>query len=544
MTKKSLSIVLVVTLFGGLLLVLGLQQKKPEDTGLAFLEGLSQDTREQGEGIVREPAVAGQFYPADPQALQEQVDEFLANAQAVQAQGEIFGLLLPHAGYQFSGQVAAFGAKALEGKHFDTIILIGNSHTERFDGISVFPAGFFKTPLGEIEIDNELAKKIMAENKRIFFKESAHQKEHSLEVELPFLQKTLQNFKIVPILFGNSGGEDYKILAQALLKHIQNKNVLLLASSDLSHYPPYEKANYADKKTMGAILTGEVSELEKTIRDLEKEGIEGAVTFACGIDAIKTVMLVAAGLEEDEIKLLNYANSGDAEGGDKSRVVGYGAIGFFGKRQASEENLLNKEQQKTLLEIARSSVENFIKEGEIPNFKVEDDALNQNLGTFVTLKKNGQLRGCIGRFSPYSETPQGVSDGSSSIRESELKNRPTDIPLYQVVSQMAVAAATQDVRFYPVRESELPELHYEISVLSPPQKIGSWQEITLGKHGVILKRGASSGVFLPQVAFENNWDLDKFMGELCSQKAGLDWDCWKKDDVELFVFTAQIFEED
>lgn len=189
----------------------------------------------------------------------------------------------------------------------------------------------------------------------------------------------------------------------------------------------------------------------------------------------------------------------------------------FGERRG---NLLNKDEKEKLLEIAQTSVETFIREGKAPEFQIENPILNQNLGAFVTLKKDGQLRGCIGRFSP------------------------TDIPLYQVVSQMAISAATQDRRFYPVTNSELEDLKYEISVLSVLEKIENWREIEVGKHGVQIRKGLRSGVFLPQVATENNWDLEKFMGELCFQKVGLEWDCWKREDVELYTFTAQVFGEE
>lgn len=182
--------------------------------------------------------------------------------------------------------------------------------------------------MGEVKIDSQLAQKIIDEDERIFFKESAHLKEHSLEVELPFLQQTLKDFKIVPIIFGNSPNQDYQVLAQAILKHIKGKNILLIASSDLSHYPSYEEAEYADSKTIEAILSGSIEELEKTIQDLKKEKITQAVTFICGIDAVKTIILVTEELGTEEIKLLKYANSGDVSA-DKSRVVGYAAICFW-----------------------------------------------------------------------------------------------------------------------------------------------------------------------------------------------------------------------
>jgi len=432
--------------------------------------------------VIREPIVAGQFYPKDKNQLSATVDSLLRKSSLPEIKGEIIALIVPHAGYQFSGEVAAHAFKTLEGEQVDTVIIVGNSHHERFDGVSVFPKGVYKTPLGEVEIDSDLAQRIIQESDRIFFRESAHQLEHSIEVEIPFLQKTLKHFKIVPILFGNSQKDDWKILGDAILKHIKGKNAILIASSDLSHYPPYEVAKYADKKTIDAILTGDIEHFEKTIQELQQENLPNAVTFACGSDAIKTVMYVARQLGASEIKLLKYANSGDSTG-DKNRVVGYSAIGFFAERR---DHLLNKkeqERQERLLQIARESVETYIKEGKIPEFSEDNPMLNQKLGAFVTIKKYGKLRGCIGEFSPTKE------------------------PLYKVVSKMAIAAATKDIRFLPVREEELDELEYEVSVLSEPQKIDNWKKIELGKHGVIVKQGLNQGVFLPQVADETGWTL-------------------------------------
>jgi len=502
--KRKKLLIILLSLGIVLLLVLFLVLPKKESTEKKELE------------IIREPTVAGEFYPEDKIQLSALIDNFLEKASLPEVKGEVIALIVPHAGYQFSGEVAAHAFKTLEGEQVDTVIIVGNSHHERFDGVSVFPKGVYKIPLGEVEIDSDLAQRIIQESDRIFFRESAHQLEHSIEVEIPFLQKTLKHFKIVPILFGNSQKDDWKILGDAILKHIKGKNVILIASSDLSHYPPYEVAKYADKKTIDAILTGDIEHFEKTIQELQQENLPNAVTFACGSDAIKTVMYVARQLGASEIKLLKYANSGDSTG-DKNRVVGYSAIGFFAERR---DHLLNKKEQERLLQIARESVETYIKEGKIPEFSEDNPMLNQKLGAFVTIKKHGKLRGCIGEFSPTKE------------------------PLYKVVSKMAIAAATKDIRFSPVKEEELDELEYEVSVLSEPQKIDNWRKIELGKHGVIIRQSLNQGVFLPQVADETGWSLEKFLSELCFQKAGLPPDCYKDKNTEIYTFTAKVFSEE
>jgi len=466
---------------------------------------------------IRSPVVAGSYYPAEKEALAQQVDGFLARAEKIKSGGRVLGLIAPHAGYEFSGQVAGAAFSQLEGENIETVILIGNSHHEYFEGAAVYPEGYFKTPLGEVEIDADLAKKIIDYNKEIKADIAPHEVEQILEVEIPFLQRTLKNFKIVPILFGNMPGNAVEILTQAISQSMSNKNILVVASSDMSHYPSYEKANYADKKTTEAILTGEVKTLETAITQLKKEEIVNAQTFLCSADAVKVLMMVMKNLEEQDIKLLKYANSGDVSGGDKSQVVGYGAIAFYGKKPASELSLA---EQGHLIEVARQAVHAYAIGGQAPVLKEESFALNQKLGAFVTLKKNNQLRGCIGVFTGEN-----------------------NLPLWQTVVQMAKAAAFGDPRFLPVNASELKDLEYEISVLSPLQRINDWRKIELGKHGVEIKKGTNSGVFLPQVATETGWDLETFLGQLCSQKAGLPWDCWKDKETDIYTFTAQIINE-
>ena len=465
---------------------------------------------------VREPAVAGQFYPGSKIELESLIDEYFKNVPDFQIEGRIRALIVPHAGYEYSGQVAAYGYKAIANADFKRVILIGNSHQEYFDGLSVWNSGYFRTPLGDIEIDEDFAKKLIDSNSKIIFRESAHISEHSLEVQLPFLQKILpaSGWKIVPIILGNQESA-VDILINAL-KDLIDDHTLIIASSDLSHYPKYEDAQYSDNKVIEAILSGKRENLQKIVSDLEKEGIDNLQTCACGQDSIEVVM----GLVGDKnIKLLNAANSGDITG-DKSQVVGYAAIGFFEK-----QNELNKTQQKRLLEIAKQAVETYVKEGKIIKIEEKDELLSSHQGVFVTLEKNEQLRGCVGVFSAQG----GPASGGE--------------PLYQNVIEMAISAAVNDPRFSPVSKSELKDLSYEVSVLSPLEKVDSWEKIEIGKHGVQIRKGNRGGVFLPQVATENNWDRETFLSVLCSGKAGLLSDCYKDKDTEIYIFTAQVFGE-
>lgn len=258
---------------------------------------------------LRPPAVAGQFYPEDKKELEGMIEQFLAQAEPPKIDGEVFGLLLPHAGYIFSGPVAVYGFKAITRKDFNTVIIIGDSHYERFDGVSIWPEGSWETPLGKVEVDKSLAEKILSASDRFLVRDSAHLFEHSLEVQLPFLQKTLKDFKIVPIIFG-SEDEDWQGLAEVILENIGGKKILVIASSDMSHYLPYQEAKVIDRQTLDSIL------------NLSTENLE-----VCAKDSVKTLLKIAKNLKA-KTKLLKYANSGDTAG-DKLQVVGYGAVAFY-----------------------------------------------------------------------------------------------------------------------------------------------------------------------------------------------------------------------
>jgi len=473
---------------------------------------------EEEKQMIRKPAVAGQFYPANKDELKNQIASFLNNAEIVDAEKDLRILIVPHAGYTYSGQVAAWGFKQLENKNYQKVIILGASHRAYFDKAGVYDKGKWQTPLGNIDIDENVAENLINQSNNISSNLAVHEQEHSLEVEIPFIQTVLPNAEIVPILLGHQNKQVIDDLAQTITNKFDN-NTLLVISTDLSHYPDYGTANKVDNDTIQAILSGDIEKFNKTIEANEKK--QAVDTCACGQDAIRVAMQIAKKLEIDEIKLLKYANSGDF-GTDKSRVVGYAAIGYYGKLQNSKtqklQTELNKNQQEELLTIARQTLEEYLENKKIPEITVEDPTLQENLGAFVTLRKNGELRGCIGQFEP-------------------------DIPLYKVVQQKAVDAATNDPRFSPVKLEELDEITIEISAMSPKTKIDDWKEIELGKHGVVVRKGMRSGTFLPQVATETGWDLETFLSRLCSSKAGLSPNCYKDKSVDLYVFTAHVFEE-
>jgi len=502
---------------------------------LAFTLTLPGEKKEKDrpEENVRKAAVAGGFYPGDKASLEKYVDTLLRQADPPEIKEPIRAIMVPHAGYVYSGPVAAYAYKELEGRDIRTVILICNSNRHFLDGIAVYEKGSYETPLGRVPIDEEKIKQLLASSPKILSRPTMHEGDHVLEVQLPFLQRVLKDFKIIPLIFGSNDPALSKILADALTNIIDDKT-LIVASTDMSHYPPYEKASKADRETLQAVTTGKADALDAILEQHASEGIPNAETFMCGVSGVRTVLLLGQTLGPTTPVYLQYANSGDSPAGDKRNVVGYGAVAFVAKQGAmpaalppvemerkdvSDESGLAPADKEELLKIARETVESHVRGQKTPEFSPASPALNKSLGAFVTLKEYGQLRGCIGRFDPAG-------------------------PLYGIVQQMAISAATQDPRFRPVSPQELGKLEYEISVLSPLRKIENADEIVLGKHGVQVSKGFHHGVFLPQVATETGWSKEEFLGELCSQKAGLPRDCWKDSEVELQVFTADVFPEE
>lgn len=466
---------------------------------------------------IREPAVAGMFYPDKPDVLSREVKQYVEKAQKEKLEGEIVALVSPHAGYMYSGEVAAHAYKLIEGKSFETVVVVAPSHRALFKGASLYDRGGYRTPLGVVSIDTELSKKIMEKRKEIQFIPEAHAEEHSLEVQIPFLQVLLKTFKLIPIVMEPYWSwETCQSLAAAISETVKGKNVLLVASSDLSHFHSYQKAVELDRIVLGHI---ERFDPEGLNRDLKQGRCE-----ACGGGPVISIMLAAKALGANKGKVLKYLNSGDVTG-DRSRVVGY-AAGVFYKTAGGTEKMkqerkvgvdlgLSEEEKKTLHEIARTVIENKAKGKPVPEYKIDSPTLKENRGAFVSIHKRGQLRGCIGYIEGRG-------------------------PLYRTIEEMAEAAAFRDPRFMPVTDKELPDLDIEISVLTPLKRITDVNEIEVGKHGIYIKQGWYSGLLLPQVATEYGWDRRTFLEHTCL-KAGLPPHAWKDKDTEIYIFSADIF---
>lgn len=463
---------------------------------------------------IRQPAVAGQFYPQDSPQLNNQLNTLLAQTELLETEDQLRILIVPHAGLDYSGRTAAQGFKQITKGNFSRFILLGASHKLSFNHAAVYQAGRWQTPLGLVAIDQPLASALIDSPQQIIADSAAHAPEHSLEVEVIFLQKLVDNFTIVPILLSQPSDELIENLAHKIVPLLDDQTLLVI-STDLSHYPAWEIANQVDQQTITAILSGKKENLEKTVSKLENASHPNLDTCACGYQPLRVALRIAELLNISSFKNINYENSGDVVG-NKNRVVGYAAIGAW-----SDElklSYLNQAAQEEALQIARQTLTQYLNQNQTPSLKPHQQDLFQSLGAFVTLKKHHQLRGCIGSFQPNK-------------------------PLFQVIQEMVIAAATQDQRFPKVTPNELSDISIEISVMTPKRKISNWQEIILGEHGVVIEKNHHSGTFLPQVALESGWSREEFLRQLCTQKAGLTPDCYQDPGVNLYLFEAQVFEE-
>jgi MEMO1 family protein len=477
------------------------------------------------ELINRKAYVAGQFYPGNPSELRNELDRLFTGISPQAFPNPVQALISPHAGYVFSAKVAAESYIQINrDQSYDNIFLIGSSHHVSFDGASIYTRGNFETPLGIVPVNIELAENLVKDNRCFSSRNDAQLYEHSLEVQLPFLQYWMHKpFRIIPIVLGTQNASTCHTIAEALKPYF-NKSNLFVISTDFSHYPEYSDAEITDRKTADAILTNKPDQLLKAIELSEKAGIPGLATSLCGWTSVLTLMYITSDIPGLVYRFIDYKNSGDARNiGDKSRVVGYCSIVVFpGKavetrQQEPAEFTLSENDRSSLLDIARETLVSYITSGNIP---VIQKGLSPNLlkpaGAFVSLYRKDKLRGCIGRFNP-------------------------DIPLYKVVQEMVVSSATKDYRFSRVEEFEIPDIKIEISVLTPLKRIAHASEIVLGRDGIYIKKGPASGTFLPQVAKGTGWTVEEFLGHCSRDKAGIGWDGWK--EAELYTYQALILRE-
>ncbi len=500
---------------------------------LFFISGCSTGDKQSAQANpkeIRQPAVAGQFYPSDPQKLRLAVEKYLEDAREIEVEKPV-AIISPHAGYIYSGQFAADAFKQAAGEKIELVVILGTNHTTAgFNDVSIYRAGAFKTPLGNAAIDAQIAERLIEKNNRFVFNKQVHAREHSVEVQIPFVQVLFPDAEIVPVVVGCAEKDLCKSFGEALAEALHGKKALIVASTDLTHYPAAKDAKKVDGAVLRAIETMDPKQVKRTIEEQMSKGIRQLSTCACGEGPVLTAMYAAKAMGATRAATVSYGHSGDALIGTDDRVVGYGAV-VMDRRQGSAHSCpdLNDSVElelerpipdlyrSMLLDIARETITRFLTTETLPIIRDLPPELSNESGAFVTLNKHGHLRGCIGRM-------------------------PDDMPLCRVIGLMALQAAFQDQRFQPVELHEVDDIEIEISVLTPYEPVDSYRDIVLGRDGIVLRKPGKSAVYLPQVAPEQGWDTEETLSNL-SVKAGLPPDGWR-NGAQFLTFQAEVFGEE
>jgi AmmeMemoRadiSam system protein B/AmmeMemoRadiSam system protein A len=481
------------------------------------------------ESDVREPVVAGKFYPDSAAKLRLAVEKFLQDAVPVKVKKPI-AIIVPHAGYIFSGQICADGFKQVSNQKYDVVVVLGTNHTSsNFQKISLYPGDGFRTPIGTAPIEKNVISSLMkADPADCTLDRSLHEFEHSVEVMVPFIQVIFPKAKIVPVVVGSPDMQICTRFGQALAKVLKNKRALIVASSDFSHYPAAEDANIIDRETLAAITKLDPSVFQTTVQAHADRRIPNLHTSACGEAPILVALVAARYLGATRGVVISYANSGDVSIGDRSRVVGYGAVVLTAEEEKKNirktdhqipppvSTPLQSSDKRALLAFARKTISRVLLTDTVPLARGFNSNLQLPRGVFVTLKKKGELRGCVGRIIG-------------------------DEPLCKLVGAMAIQAAFNDRRFSPLTADELNDIEIEISVLTPIKQAVGAADIVVGRDGVLLSKYGHSAVFLPQVPTEQGWNREEMLDNLCL-KAGLTAGSWK-EGVQLSTFQAVVFSE-
>lgn len=493
---------------------------------------------------IRRPAVAGQFYERDANGLRADIARCMAeagrlaplSADTIAGQGGqsvVQAVIVPHAGYVFSGAVAASAFMRLPSDaRYDHIFLLGPSHHAYVDGASVNNAfTAYRTPLGDVPVDTALCDALIRSSSVFSCLPEAHNREHCLEVELPFLQTRLQDVPpIVPVIIGTERLSQLTEIADALRPYFNARNLFVI-SSDFSHYPSYADALVADGNMAEGLRSGSLRDFIAAQHKNGSLGLRNLSTSACGACAIDVLLLLAgdsaaAGQMAPGLRLRHvaYRNSGDSPYGGKDEVVGYHAFVLWREnsetgheaeaagRSASQDFVLTADDKRQLLNVVWNAISPANQQREVRPAKV----FGVKCGVFVTLTRHGRLRGCIGHFGE-------------------------DVTLGEITREMAKAAAYDDPRFPPLKADELPGLAVEVSVLTPLHRIHDISEFHYGRQGIYMRKGYRCGTFLPQVADEVNWTKEEFLGHCAQDKAGIGWDGWRTAD--LYTYEAIRFGE-
>jgi len=442
--------------------------------------------------MIREPVVAGRFYPGNPSTLEEEIKGFIEEKAPKK---DVIGLVSPHAGYMYSGAVA--GATISRIKFPQTFIILGPSHTGRGKPFSIMTEGTWRTPLGDVEIDSALAGDILARSRHLEEDTVAHLYEHSIEVQLPFLQYFKRDIKIVPIVLSLAPMALYMEVGEEIADVIKKSGTrpVIIASTDMTHYEPKEKAKSKDTQAIKAILDLNEDALMNLV-------IERNLTM-CGYAPTTVLISAAKILGAKGAELVDYKTSGDVTG-DYSSVVGYaGILVLKGRTRKAKPAKIHP-----LPGLAKETVESYIKDGKLPRPEKLTSTMKKRAGVFVTIKKHGELRGCIGTIEPTQ----------TNVAEEIIRN--------------AVSSSTRDPRFPPVKPGELNDLTYSVDVLTKPRQVSGEEQLDPKRYGVIVESGQRRGLLLPDL---EGVDTPEQQISICRQKAGIAPD----EPVKLYRFEVK-----
>lgn len=480
------------------------------------------------DGEIRDPAVAGQFYPADRGKLTRALDGFFKDAVADRGAHPPV-IVVPHAGYIYSGQIAADAFNQVSPSAVDTVVILGANHTTGgADRASVYDGAAFRTPLGLVGVDRELAAALVRDSNLAVFDRRLHQREHAVEVQVPFVQHRLPRARIVPVVVPSSDPEMCARFGSLVADAVRGRRALVVASSDLSHYPDAGDAARVDAETLEHIARLDGERLVRSEALVAGGATPGLATRACGLGPILVAIEAARRLGAAHGVVLSYANSASVAVGTAERAVGYGAVAFSSGTDGAdltalrsvmtdEGHRLDAADRRVLLSLARETIQRYLESETVPLPRGGSPALVREAGVFVTLRKDGVLRGCVGRLLPEG-------------------------PVIRLVSAMALEAAFADPRYERVRASELASIDIEVSILSPVAVAPGPQAIVAGRDGVVLQADGRSAVFLPNVATEQGWGREELLNQL-AVKAGLRPGAWRAPGARLFTFQADVFAE-
>lgn len=497
---------------------------------------------------------AGFWFPAGKQELSAAIDGYLNEAKKKETAGSPIALISPHAGYTFAAPVMAAAYRQLEGHSYKRVIILAFSHSlSGFGKISLLPVEGYETPLGTVPIDKKMAEELLSHSDVFISAPAIHMREHSDENQIPFLQKTVKDFKMVSLLVDSLNKETMNKAVDILYPYM-DKDTLFVASTDLTHYGfAYDYSPFEGLK--GKELAAKIHKLDKDALEIMasadadgfREYINRTGATICGRNPVELLLRILKKQGGAKGEILQYYTSADKSGDYAHLTVGYGAVIFTAPAQSEEPKPKNEEEKKmdtevkpkiektdeepdppilteteqqTLLRLSRDYLHEIVKDRKFkPDISKYDltPSLKQKSRLFVTLTKDGELRGCIGHVEAIA-------------------------PIYEAVMDNTYSAAFRDPRFPPVEAAEVPRIRIEISINTPQRRLKDINDIIVGKHGLIIEKGWNRGLLLPQVPVEQGWNREQFLEGIC-RKAGLPRGAWKEKDTILYYYSSQVFHE-